>query len=63
MADRTRYSILQQLRQGLTGHAGWAAAWRTKPLKQRYDAVIIGGGRGPERPQPAAASRRSATIF
>ena len=40
----SRYSILQILRQGLGGHAGWAPAWRSPPLKKLYDAVIIGGG-------------------
>ncbi len=39
-----RYSSLSLLRQGLTGHASWPAAWRSPALAQSYDAVIIGGG-------------------
>ncbi|MFF4763488.1 FAD-dependent oxidoreductase [Streptomyces sp. NPDC001292] len=38
-----RYSALQLLRHGL-GHADWPQVWRTHPLKQSYDVVIIGGG-------------------
>jgi sarcosine oxidase subunit beta len=39
-----RYSSLSLLRQGLSGHQGWPAAWRSATLKRRYDAVVIGGG-------------------
>jgi sarcosine oxidase subunit beta len=39
-----RYSIFSLLRQGLRGHDGWPAAWRTPIPKKRYDAVVIGGG-------------------
>jgi sarcosine oxidase subunit beta len=39
-----RYSALTLLKQGLAHHRGWAPAWRTKPLRKRYDAVVIGGG-------------------
>ncbi|MGH3756819.1 FAD-dependent oxidoreductase [Actinophytocola sp.] len=38
-----RYSALSLLRHGLTG-ADWPPAWRTHPLQDRYDVVIIGGG-------------------
>lgn len=40
----TRYSALRLFKEGLTGHKGWAQAWRTPMLKPAYDAVIIGGG-------------------
>ena len=39
-----RYSSLSLLRQGLTGHASWPAAWRSPALAPTYDAVIVGGG-------------------
>ncbi len=39
-----RYSGFSLLRHALTGHRHWPAAWRSPPLKPRYDAVIIGGG-------------------
>src|SRR6202048_848021 len=39
-----RYSIFSLLSQGLRGHDGWPAAWRTPIPKKRYDAVVIGGG-------------------
>src|SRR5207253_10714921 len=39
-----RYSIFSLLRQGVSGHQGWPAAWRAPAPKKRYDAVIIGGG-------------------
>jgi len=32
------------MREGLRGHEGWPAAWRTHAPKHSYDAVIIGGG-------------------
>jgi sarcosine oxidase subunit beta len=39
-----RYSAFALIKEGLAGHLGWKPAWRTKPLKKRYDAVVIGGG-------------------
>ena len=39
-----RYSWLQLLKQGLTGHTGWTPAWRSPQPKRSYDVVIIGGG-------------------
>jgi len=39
-----RYSLLRLVREGLAGHTGWDQAWRKATLKDRYDAVIIGGG-------------------
>lgn len=38
------YSGWRILREGLRGNTGWAPAWRTPTPKQRYDALIIGGG-------------------
>ena len=38
------YSILSLLRNGLSGHRNWAPAWRSPPLRDRYDVVIIGAG-------------------
>lgn len=40
---RTRYSAISLLRHGLTG-ADWPRAWRSHPLRDRYDVVIVGGG-------------------
>src|ERR1700732_112728 len=39
-----RYSIASLLRQGLSGHRGWPAAWRDPEPRAAYDAVVIGGG-------------------
>ena len=39
-----RYSWLQLLKQGLTGHTGWTPAWRSPQPKRSYDVVIVGGG-------------------
>ncbi|MEX0284634.1 MAG: FAD-dependent oxidoreductase [Paracoccaceae bacterium] len=38
------YSIFSLARNALTGHRNWAKAWRSPPLKDRYDVVIIGAG-------------------
>ncbi|MBN8291810.1 sarcosine oxidase subunit beta family protein [Rhodobacter sp. NTK016B] len=38
------YSALSLLKEGLTGQKGWQPAWDDRPLKPRYDVVIIGGG-------------------
>jgi sarcosine oxidase, subunit beta len=38
------YSFAALLRHAFTGHANWARAWRDPPLKQHYDAVIVGAG-------------------
>ncbi|MEM7774340.1 MAG: sarcosine oxidase subunit beta family protein [Pseudomonadota bacterium] len=40
----SHYSLLQLARHSLNGHVGWTPAWRSSGLKERYDAVIIGGG-------------------
>ena len=39
-----RYSALNLLREGLSGHKNWPRAWRSPAPKKRYDVVIIGGG-------------------
>ena len=39
-----RYSVLQILRQGLTGNRGWKPVWREPDPKPYYDIVIVGGG-------------------
>ena len=38
------YSGLRVLVEGLRGHRGWQAAWRSRAPKAKYDAVVIGGG-------------------
>ncbi|GAA1798654.1 sarcosine oxidase subunit beta family protein [Planosporangium flavigriseum] len=38
-----RYSAFSLFRHGLS-HSDWPRVWRTHPLKQSYDVVIIGGG-------------------
>ncbi|CAN5456633.1 sarcosine oxidase subunit beta [soil metagenome] len=38
------FSALSLLREGLSGHRGWGAQWRSPEPKAAYDAVIIGGG-------------------
>lgn len=39
-----RYSFLSLARNALTGHTGWAKAWRSPPLRTDYDIVIVGAG-------------------
>lgn len=38
------YSVFSLLKNGLTHHRSWGAAWADATLKPAYDAVIIGGG-------------------
>ena len=38
------YSVLDIIKQGLTGNKGWQPIWRTPEPKKSYDAIIIGGG-------------------
>lgn len=38
------YSFWSLFKQGLVGHENWQFAWQSKPLKPRYNVVIIGGG-------------------
>jgi sarcosine oxidase, subunit beta len=39
-----RYSILALARHALSGHRGWAPAWRKAAPRPRYAVIIIGGG-------------------
>ncbi len=39
-----RFSVLQVLKQGLSGDRGWGRQWRDAQPKPRYDVVIVGGG-------------------
>jgi len=39
----SRYGALALIRHGLTGRQ-WPRAWPDRPMRNRYDAVIIGGG-------------------
>ncbi len=38
------YSIFSLLRHAIEGHAKWVPAWRSPPLKDGYDVVVIGAG-------------------
>ena len=39
-----RYSALSLLAGALTGHRSWQVAWRDAAPRDRYDAIIVGGG-------------------
>lgn len=39
-----KYSIFSLARNALSHHEQWQRAWRSPPVKKRYDAVIVGGG-------------------
>ncbi|MFZ1726782.1 MAG: sarcosine oxidase subunit beta family protein [Albidovulum sp.] len=39
-----RYSGFRVIKEALTGHKGWAPAWRDPEPQSHYDIVIIGGG-------------------
>ena len=39
-----QYSIFSLARNALSGHQNWSKAWRSPPLKERYDVIIIGAG-------------------
>lgn len=39
-----RYSALRVIKEALTGHKGWTAAWRDVAPQAQYDYIIIGGG-------------------
>ena len=38
------YSGFSLFRQALTGHRGWARAWRDPEPQSHYDVVVIGAG-------------------
>jgi len=39
-----RYSALALVKEGLNRQRGWAPAWRDPEPRDRYDAIVIGGG-------------------
>lgn len=39
-----RYSLLSLARNALTGHRNWQKAWRSPPLRDQYDVLVIGAG-------------------
>lgn len=39
-----RYSLINLIRQGLSGNTGWQPAWREPVLQPAYDVVVVGGG-------------------
>jgi len=43
-SDLLKYSIFSLARNAISYHEHWPLAWRSPPPKQRYDAVIVGGG-------------------
>jgi methylglutamate dehydrogenase subunit A len=43
---RMRYGIFSLLKNSLSGHQNWPAAWREPEPKLSYDVVIVGGGHG-----------------
>ena len=38
------YSIFSLARNALSNHQNWSKAWRSPPLKEKYDVIIIGAG-------------------
>ncbi len=40
----TRYSAWSLLAGAFTGHRSWQVAWRDAAPRERYDAIIVGGG-------------------
>lgn len=44
MAASRRYSAFAIAREAMRNHTGWGRAWADRPLKDRYDAIIIGAG-------------------
>ncbi len=41
---KQRYSFASLIRHGINKHTTWAPAWRTPPLKDHYDVIVIGAG-------------------
>lgn len=39
-----RYSVFSLARNALRGHRGWPAVWRSQPLRDRYEVIVIGAG-------------------
>ena len=44
MTMKQRYSFASLIRHGINKHTTWAPAWRTPPLKDHYDVIVIGAG-------------------
>ena len=38
------YSLFSLARNALTGHKNWQKAWRSPPLKEKYEVIVIGAG-------------------
>jgi sarcosine oxidase subunit beta len=38
------YSILSLARNAISGHRNWQKAWRSPPLRDQYDVIVIGAG-------------------
>ena len=38
------YSLFSLAKNAFTGHRNWQKAWRSPPLKDEYDVIIIGAG-------------------
>lgn len=38
------YSVFSLLKNAVSGHQGWKAAWRKPDPKPNYDVIIVGGG-------------------
>lgn len=38
------YSIVSLARNAITGHKNWPKAWRSPPLRDEYDVVVVGAG-------------------
>ena len=41
---KQHYSFASLIRHGINKHTTWAPAWRTPPLKNHYDVIVIGAG-------------------
>lgn len=39
-----KYSAFSLARNAISGHKNWSRAWRSPPLKDRYEVVVIGAG-------------------
>ncbi|WP_299950936.1 FAD-dependent oxidoreductase [uncultured Ruegeria sp.] len=44
MATMQNYSVFSLARNAFSGHRNWPLAWRSPPLKDQYDVVVIGAG-------------------
>ena len=43
-SNMQRYSFFSLARNALTGHRNWKQAWRSPPLKEKYEVIIVGAG-------------------